>query len=62
MVLLLKRPAGPNLLCPTGSLNFAVFCFLIFPQGFGVGDLGVAFVFSLISVCMDWLKSVITGS
>lgn len=48
MVLFLKRPAGLNLLRPTGSLNLAVFCLLFdfFPQGFGVGDMGVAFMFS----------------
>lgn len=28
MVLFLKRPAGLNLLRPTGSLKFAVFCLL----------------------------------
>lgn len=28
MVLFLKRPAGLNLLRPTGSLNLAVFCLL----------------------------------
>lgn len=70
MVLFLKRPAGLNLLCPTGSLNFAVFCFLFdlhpppptptpgFGEGGGVGWL-LCFLFS---VCMNWLKSVITGS
>lgn len=62
MVLFLMRPAGLNLLCPTGSLNLAVFCPLFFPWGFGVGDVGVAFVFSLSSVCMHWVKSVIMGS
>lgn len=62
MVLFLMRPAGLNLLRPTGSLNLAVFCPLFFPWGFGVGDVGVAFVFSLSSVCMHWVKSVIMGS
>ena len=31
MVLFLMRPAGLNLLRPTGSLNLAVFCPLFFP-------------------------------
>lgn len=68
MVLFSKRPAGLNLLCPTGSLNFAVFCFLFdlppppCPPGFGEGG-GVGWLLCfLFSVCMGWLKSVITGS
>lgn len=58
MVLFLKRPAGLNLLCPTGSFNLAVFCLLFdfFPSGFGVGDAGVAFVFSFF--CMYGLAKV----
>lgn len=69
MVLFLKRPAGLNLLCSTGSLNFAVFLFYFlfdplppFPPGFGEGGgVGLLLCF-LFSVCMDWLKSVIMGS
>lgn len=46
MVLFLKRPAGLNLLRPTGSLNLAVFCLLFdffFPLGVGGGRHGGGF-------------------
>ena len=48
MVLFLKRPAGLNLLRPTGSLNPCCILSSNFfsPWGLGVGDMGVAFVFS----------------
>lgn len=65
MVLFSKRPAGLNLLRPTGSVQFAVFCLLFdfFSLGvWGGRHRGGFCVLSLFSVCMDWLKSVIMGS
>lgn len=63
MVLFLKRPAGLNLLCPTGSLNLAVFCLLFDFSLRGLGwETWGGLLCSVSSVCMDWLKSLITGS